>query len=104
MFLKGNTQAGISVRERIHCQYQALMSTGKKKKKSGKPNPNTHTHTRNHEAMIKSGVKLNECEGEQLSGCDDTMQRLNKMLFIRLEKASSSWSCCLRPQLPPDSL
>lgn len=73
----------------------------------------THTTQCDNEKMIKSSIKLNECEGAQLekldpkqSGHDEMMQRLNKMLFIRrlLEKASNSWVCCLRPQLPPDSL
>lgn len=69
----------------------------------------THTHKktkprRDGEKTIKSGIKLNECEGAQLSGRDDAVQQgLNKMPFIRSrhEKASSSWRCCLRPQLPP---
>lgn len=45
-------------------------------------------------------------EWAQLSWRGETTQGLNKMLFIRtlIEKASSSWVCCLRPQLPPDSL
>lgn len=79
---------------------------------SADPNPNTQTNQCDNEEMIKSSIKLNECEGAQLekpdpkqSGRNEMMQGLNKMLFIRplLQKASSSWDCCLRPQLPPDS-
>lgn len=58
--------------------------------------------------MIKPSVKSQErsCGNQiQSDGRIETTQGLNKMLFIKrlLEKASSSWDYCLRPQLPPDS-
>lgn len=76
------------------------------------PNIFTDTHTRKKkpwrdgEKPIKSGIKLNECEGAQLSGRDEAVQQgLNKMHSwgrgMRKPPAAGDAVCDLN--YPPDS-